>query len=39
MGLTDNIRKLETPIGFFSVFDGNEKIDFSVRENSLNDPY
>ena len=36
---SENIYELEMPAGFFSVLDGNEKIDFSVRENSLNDPY
>ena len=36
---SENIYELEMPAGFFSVFDGNKKIDFSVQENNLNAPY
>ena len=33
------IKTLETPIGFFSVFDGDGKIGFNITENRIDDAY
>lgn len=35
----NNIKKLSTPVGFFSVYSGNENISFSVINNEFNIPY
>lgn len=34
----ENLMELETPVGFFAVFDGDQKIPFSVEKNCMSIP-